>query len=396
MNDLATNDDVAAWRRDPESSFSDWTIRIVQDSSNNDVTTTREEVDDPNIKNDCERVKRSHNIPFAGTNESPVSEDNSKDPKAEAFYHVHRVYIASGPRKSEYFETLFSLPTATTESSSKMTTLALSESSCSVFPLLLDFVYDGEKCGLSASSVDTNIVTPIEAVALVFLADYLRIPKLVPVASNLVSKILNESNVHIIICEAMFYGIDWIVNDCIGVASLSPRDFFPSATETEELEKSTEELEKSPVLQTLEALPIERQNELLKLSLSHSLRELGRFRRVPSRWKADVADVNATHMPTLMLNGKNTDGEYRLPAQGCGIPFPKNKICPLFYFDGDDTIEASSPVRAAPVSSPFYPSNPPFEFGSYALGSSAPSAAFGSSASSSAFGSSKRNPRRRR
>ena len=107
-----------------------------------------------------------------------------------------------------------------------------------------------------------------------------------------------------------------------------------------------------PALQMIRMLPVEKQNELLVMSLSNALCELERFKRVPSRWKSNIDDVVATHMPTLTVvrreqsgSGSNLNSsssnlgsnneDNRLPRQGCGLPFPQNKICPLFYFDGE-------------------------------------------------------------
>lgn len=286
----------------------------------------------------------------------------------EATYHVHRVYLASGPRKSEYFQTLFSLATHTEESASRTTKLILPESACSICPLLLDFIYGGGQefiSGLWAhfdNHVDIEVASR-EAVALHFLADYLRVPKLIPVTKAFVQKLLDDSNVHIVCREALVYGIDWIITDCITIAATSPRDFFSptlemgssssvSSSKTPDTQHSSQLY--PPASQTFDMLPLERQTELLKLSLSHTLRELERFKRVPSRWKDDIDDVAATHMPTLMLSKEKADGEnrmrdFRLAPQGCGLPFPDNKICPLFYFDREHNQPASSPLAQSDV-----------------------------------------------
>ena len=46
--------------------------------------------------------------------------------------------------------------------------------------------------------------------------------------------------------------------------------------------------------------------------------------------------------------GGDRDEDYRLPRQGCGLPFPQNKICPLFYFDGEP--RPPSPPSPPPLS----------------------------------------------
>ncbi|VEU41862.1 unnamed protein product [Pseudo-nitzschia multistriata] len=357
-------EEVSAWRRDPESSFSDWTIRVIRSSNENAVVTGVTNFDGGSS---CDVNDRTDTSSLSNALDSEGLGDSHCDDE-EVTYHVHRVYLASGPRKSEYFRTLFSLTTNTQEKVSRTTTLELPESSCSIFPVLLDYIYSGETeentvlCGHFGDSIDVAVLR--EAVALYFLADYLQIQKLIPITKKLVQNLLSDVNVHFLCREALMYGIDWIIDDCIMVASWSPRDFFAPTTETGSPASCSPSTHPNtplshtapPASQTFDMLPLERQAELLKLSLSHTLRELGRFKRVPSRWKDDIDDVVATHMPTLMLSKESGENEnrirdYRLPAQGCGLPFPDNRMCPLFYFDRDRD-------HTTPVASPLAQSQP--------------------------------------
>lgn len=377
-NDHSSNseENESAWRH---GAFSDWTIKVVKSTT------------------------------------VGVGNDVGADKDQYRNYRVHKVYLASGPRRSEYFQTLFSMMTSSSsrnnddddddddsnsknvtagymveESTSRITKLPLPESAYRAFPRFLDYIYDGvfgvnEDLQCDDENKDDNIPRSLfqdnnndngnvndknsdetqqcnvtsphcgncsqEAVAIAFLADYLRVPNLIPKTKLLVRGLLNDSNIHIVYQEALLYGIEWIIEDCIAITARSPRDLLSPS------------LSSSPAKLTMELMSPERQIQLLQLSLSHSLKELEQFKRVPSRWKDNIDDVVATHMPTLMINNNrsnqsnihenlqhNNDHRTRayllpaLPAQGCGLPFPGNKICPLFYFDREPLPRSLSPL----------------------------------------------------
>lgn len=241
----------------------------------------------------------------------------------ESIYNVHKVYLASGPRKSEYFQTLFYLTTDTQESLSETTTLVLPESACMAFPRFLDFVYDTTNGrtksgrisweeeeeedvysslianGSGDDSVDCDIFSDCgvdsdnilrQEVALAYLADYLQVPALASRTRERIQQLLNESNVHIVCREALVYSIDWIVQTCIEVASESPRDLLPASDpQAGSLRRNAEShpslfdaQERSnllvpPALQTLWMLPAEKQVDLFRMALSKTLREPMRF-----------------------------------------------------------------------------------------------------------------------
>jgi hypothetical protein len=327
--------EAPAWRLDPESSFSDWTIRVIRS------------LDDENGNDDIGAVSNDESAEqtFYNSIDDSGHRDSSADAKQtplESVYHVHRVYLASGSRKSEYFQTLFSLTTSTEESLSSTTKLTLPESACKVFPTFLDYMYD-----LHIDYFECNHGK--EVVALAFLADYFGVKKLMLHTKFNIAAVLNLLTVSDICREALLYNIDWIIHDCMKIAALSPRDLLPgairrSSTSTTSFPSSDESDDTSspefpPALLTMEMLPEAKQIELLKLALSNSLRELGQFKRVPSQWKNNIDDLWATHMPTLLA--RRGDSNYHLPEQGCGLPFPQNKVCPLFYFDREADRQAS-------------------------------------------------------
>jgi hypothetical protein len=377
MDDLSSNEhdeeeheeqEVPVWRLDPESSFSDWTIRVIQSSdeninnSNDDCERERNcnsSSSSSSSSNDHQDVPTNTN-PTPSNDHGPLNSGVENCGKLESVYHVHRVYLASGSRKSEYFQTLFSLTTNTEETLSKTTELVLPESACTVFPRFLDYLYDlsphglhvDDHMNLAAVHGDKNNDACREIVALAFLADYLRVPKLMPLIKYWMEYFVDHWTIHTICHEALLYKIDWIIDDCINIAAQSPRDLLQpmmdmtataatiSSISTPAFSSSKDSDEASsqsipPALQTLEMLPLEKKNELLKLSLSNSLGELGRFKRVPSRWKNNIDDLFATHVPKLMTRSRkdNHIEDYRNTKQGCGVPFSEDKICPLFYFD---------------------------------------------------------------
>ena len=102
------------WRDDPESSLSDWIIRV-------------------------------------------------KAPGANATYHVHRATLATGVRRSEYFARLFTGAgtSGLVENVQGSSTIPLELSAANAFPAFLDFVYKGELAISDAS-----------AMALLHLAEY--------------------------------------------------------------------------------------------------------------------------------------------------------------------------------------------------------------------------------
>lgn len=357
-------EDIAAWRRDPSESFSDWTIRVVKITGTGTGTT--------------------------GNSLSATPAAN-RDKEVEDIYHVHRVYLASGPRCSDYFKTLFTTNFTSNESSSSTTRLELQETACKAFPALLDYIYTGHiyvgGCGSSTSgSGDNNDSTTTaspanpsqnnnnktkppmtegEIVALLYLADYLQVSNLIPATTEFIQEELHPRNIHLFAKEALLYGIDWIVETCMTIAAASPKylcsklqqqqpartenatndgddDTSPSriissiAGTSSTNNNNNNRPTKSPAQQVLEMLPPAQQIELLQMSLKRSVDELNRFKRVPSRWKENIDEAAiATHMPQMAVG--NADSEffrqpYAVSLAGCGLPFP-NKVCPVFYFD---------------------------------------------------------------
>lgn len=95
--DLAHNDDdIIAWRLDPEESWSDWKIEI-----------------------------------------------RRKDSQSIDTYHVHRTHLTSGAETSNYFVALFRSSNNFRESDST-SRIELEDEAAEAFPLFLDFIYSGK------------------------------------------------------------------------------------------------------------------------------------------------------------------------------------------------------------------------------------------------------------
>jgi hypothetical protein len=82
------------------------------------------------------------------------------------YYHVHKTYLAVGPRKSEYFASLFrSQIKETTTNASEIT---LQDNAADAIPLILDFMYAKEYLSISVA----------QAMSLQFLAQCFAIKRL--------------------------------------------------------------------------------------------------------------------------------------------------------------------------------------------------------------------------
>jgi BTB/POZ domain len=296
-----------AWRRDPEESFSDWTIRVIPKEENETDTDSTATTSSP----------------------SPTPSNSSLQSRD---FPVHRVYLASGPRKSDYFKTLFSTEAATMEREEHRTELTLPNTACMAMEQFLDFVYGGRVF----LTMNTDTV-----VALHYLADYLQVPPLQKITSKLIRCGMDGGNVDIYCREALKYGVEWVIEECIKVAARSPQMLLQEEKEAEvvvspsvaSLSSVSSCLSAATLVATEQAaqhvmamLPPVKQVQLLQLALSRSLDELKLFKRVPSGWKENIMDVRATHLPTLV----NSTMHY--PLQGSGLEF-QGRVCPLFYFD---------------------------------------------------------------
>ena len=118
------NEEIPAWRMDPEESYSDWIIEVI-----------------------------------------------GKDSGSKAVYHVHKLALAIGPRKSDYFAGVFRHTSELSESTKS--TLTLEDSAAAVFPNFLDYIYTGK--------LDLKIENDIE---LHHLSNYFGVSSLNPLTQD--------------------------------------------------------------------------------------------------------------------------------------------------------------------------------------------------------------------
>lgn len=96
-----------SWRMPPEESYSDWTIEIVDDSKRNNTKETK---------------------------------DDKAHKEISRIYHVHKVTLAVGPKKSLYFERLFRYMStnATISTKTKTSRIKLHAAAARAMPCFLD------------------------------------------------------------------------------------------------------------------------------------------------------------------------------------------------------------------------------------------------------------------
>lgn len=136
------------WREeDPAESLSDWNIEIVHHQAPAAVATA--------IRKNEKSVLSS----ITGKEEEVITKT----------YHVHKVILAQGPRRSEYFFRLFRDGGRFFESKTATSRIDLVEIAAKAFPQLLDYMY----------SIDGNLeITTENATALFWLGQYFEIRRL--------------------------------------------------------------------------------------------------------------------------------------------------------------------------------------------------------------------------
>jgi hypothetical protein len=215
------------WRRDPEDSFSDWTIVVNQKSG----VECEAEVEQP-----------------------------------PATYHIHKNIVGAGRRSSEYFRKVFQNKELE-ESKTSTTILELETSAARAFPDMLDFIYTQKIVCLSSNS----------AVAVRHLASYFCVPTLFQHTNKFIQKDVGTSNIHVYLKEALLYLDDKMIRATMEVAANSW--MFLAPTDSSAIEPA----------RYLELLPQEKQLELMQLALQRAASAHRRsFKRVPCQgttWK---------------------------------------------------------------------------------------------------------------
>ena len=131
-------DKPLSWRMSPEESFSDWTM-IITTTGNAKVSTE---------------------------------------------YDVHRIILAVGPSKSDYFARLFRMPTK--ERATNTSNIEFEKDAADAIPVMLDFMYTQE----------LGIITTEQAVPLLYLAEYFGIKLLNRKVMSFVNEDMKIANVY--------------------------------------------------------------------------------------------------------------------------------------------------------------------------------------------------------
>ena len=161
------------WRQDPSESLSDWKIqinvigdRISQEAFVAAARATTERGDDDD------------------NNASPTSPSSNTADKNCDVYHVHKNIMAVGPRRSEYFWTLFQSKTAYQESDENCSKIDLHVTAAKQFPVVLDYIYNGTLPALTAEN----------CTSLLYLAKYFQLKQLTKETKQFWQTDLNVGN----------------------------------------------------------------------------------------------------------------------------------------------------------------------------------------------------------
>lgn len=163
-------DEKLSWRSDPLESHSDWTVVV-------------------KVERDAKQA---------------VSEANSK-------YTVHKNTLGFGPRKSEYFATIFQ--TNLKEGAAQESELVLPRSAADAFPEVLDFMYR------SGDEIEKRDLTVIQTTAIMHLADRLRIKALFKAISSIIQAHLQPQTALVYAREAAKYRLDKLVDAAVSVCA---------------------------------------------------------------------------------------------------------------------------------------------------------------------------------
>ena len=184
-----------SWRHDPEESFSDWTIVVTSE-------------------------------PREG-NEG-IETDGTPTPTSET-YHVHRLVVGAGPRKSNYFLRLFKTK-GLKEAQASTSHITLERSAANAFPLMLDFMYD-----ISSGDVEASTET---AVALKHLANYFDVPSLLGNIDKFIQDDLTLDNMHIYARDGNLFHDDETIQDTMKRVAPEWRNLFASDDEDKSRKKA--------------------------------------------------------------------------------------------------------------------------------------------------------------
>ena len=216
-----------SWRLDPDESLSDWTLTV---ASTDSVPCS------PRRRTETKRASAAGCTSDTNKEAADCQLDDLADsmqPPAMK-YHVHRAQLAVGPRRSDYFATLFKNRRRMmirnesdqrhekgADASTDGTYIELKASAAAAFPIMLDFMY-------------SPIGTPVEAttesaVALRHLASCFGIRELFNCVTDFIKSDLRPETAPTYLLEAATYKHDKLVAASLKICAESFKDIKLSA-----------------------------------------------------------------------------------------------------------------------------------------------------------------------
>ena len=168
-DDQPTFKSLFSWREDPYESLSDWTIEITG-TCNNDLT------------------KRTFHT-----------------------YNVHKCKLGAGPRRSKYFQSLFSTASHLSEHQEQTSRIEILETEVESFERMLDFMYEVES---------HDMVTTANAVIIRYLAFYFQCGALMMQVNAFLGKDLLPANGPHYLVEATKYQDQRFIESAANVCSV--------------------------------------------------------------------------------------------------------------------------------------------------------------------------------
>mmetsp|Transcript_30999 Transcript_30999/g.56209 ORF Transcript_30999/g.56209 Transcript_30999/m.56209 type:complete len:540 (+) Transcript_30999:89-1708(+) len=129
-DDDSEKEEPLTWSLDEPSNFCDWTIEVTRIQSPSSPTVLMSK--------------------YQGKEKSPHSKHKGKElNRADSkplvqHYHVHKAILSVGPRRSEYFATLFK-QSHLSEFATNPSHINLEDSAATSFPTILDYIYNDKK-----------------------------------------------------------------------------------------------------------------------------------------------------------------------------------------------------------------------------------------------------------
>lgn len=137
-NDDSEKEEPLTWSLDEPSSFSDWVVEVSKNQTPRRPRTPSIDAGEAPTATSASRV-RYHRRQSKEHKGKDVEAAETKKPLVQ-HYHVHKAILSMGPRRSEYFATLFK-QSHLSEFQTSTSRINLEESAFEAFPAILDYIY---------------------------------------------------------------------------------------------------------------------------------------------------------------------------------------------------------------------------------------------------------------